>query len=336
MKDMWLTTWAGGWHLALHLLLSQQSIWSSKSPKERHGGKQSISRKWEGGGLLGLQLLCHKQCSTNIVKLYNLWISGTLLIWNLFTNQSPRTPRCYHLVFGCSEGLHSPWLVQSRAVGRGGGWRWSPPHPYAGRAHCRASWSHLRLTCAKHPGSPRLVAGRQYLADCRLARIYPTCACGLPQPPELLGGGSQRLHQVHSLCHQRAGGWTHLPASPLHLARDTSLVGPRAAFTAVWCRESLRELCLEILSPCQAQFIAYFDICKIDSSVIKRAKILLWIIYNLHLFHSDSSTATLDDLPQIFNQSPAWSFSIGGGTIIQRGGFLLVHQQLVELDEPLQ
>ena len=26
----------------------------------------------EGGGLLGLQLLCHKQCSTNIVKLYNL------------------------------------------------------------------------------------------------------------------------------------------------------------------------------------------------------------------------------------------------------------------------
>ena len=128
--------------------------------------------------------------------------------------------------------------------------------------------------------------------------------------------------------HQRAGGRTHLPASPL--------VGPRAAFTAGWCRESLRELCLEILSPCQAQFIAYFDICKIDSSVIKRAKILLWIIYNLHLFHSDSSTATLDDLPQIFNQSPAWSFSIGGGTIIQRGGFLLVHQQLVELDEPLQ
>ena len=84
---------------------------------------------------------------------------------------------------------------------------------------------------------------------------------------------------------------------PLHLRYCPSLVGPRAAFTAVWCRESLRELCLEILSPCQAQFIAYFDICKIDSSVIKRAKILLWIIYNLHLFHSDSSTATLDDLP---------------------------------------
>ena len=103
---------------------------------------------------------------------------------------------CYHLVFGCSEGPHSPWQVQSRAVGRGGGWRWSPPHPCAGRAHCRASWSHLRLTCAKHPGSPRLVAGRQYLTDCRLARIYPTCACGqpsvrvlgsqLPGPPELL------------------------------------------------------------------------------------------------------------------------------------------------------
>ena len=56
----------------------------------------------------------------------------------------------------------------------------------------------------------------------------------------------------------------------------------------------------------------FWEAC-VPNKVIKPAKILLWIIYNLHLFQPYFSMATLHELAQICNkslQSPAWKRKI--------------------------